>query len=99
LQSGLNQADVPGVIQIPKQIEEVPTLEEEINDMALAAAMAEAEGYEQKDLADTKRRPEWPLWKEAMEKEIKTLEELHTWKLRQTSVRCQNCWMRMGLWS
>ncbi|HEV7735797.1 MAG TPA: reverse transcriptase domain-containing protein, partial [Chlamydiales bacterium] len=85
LESGLNQANIPKGMQVPKRTgEAMAVLEEEIHGVALAAAMAEADAYEPKDLPDAKRRPEWPLWYEAMKTEIKALEDYGTWKVVKT---------------
>ncbi len=46
----------------------------------IAAAIKESED-EPKTIAEARSRPDWPRWKEAMDREIKTLEGAGTWKM------------------
>jgi transposase InsO family protein len=46
---------------------------------AMAAAVQNAEG-DPKSLAEARSRSDWPSWKDAMDREIETLEKAGTWK-------------------
>jgi hypothetical protein len=46
---------------------------------AMAAAMQDAEG-DPKSLKEARSRSDWPSWKDAMDREIETLEKAGTWK-------------------
>ena len=48
-------------------------------DGVIAAAIRESEG-DPKTVSEAQSRPNWPSWKEAMDREIKTLEVAGTWK-------------------
>ena len=52
-------------------------LEEDFYDF-VAAAMAEARG-DPTSLTEAQSRPDWPRWKEAMDRELATLEKAGTW--------------------
>ena len=49
----------------------------------LAAETAEAEALEPRTLAEAKRRPDWPLWENAIAKELATLKTAGTWRLEE----------------
>jgi hypothetical protein len=46
---------------------------------AMGAVTGDAEGLDPQSLAEAKRRSDWPLWKEAMQKEMDTLRKAETW--------------------
>src|SRR6266576_5052297 len=56
-------------------------MEEDVNALALAAAISDVEGMEPSLLAEAKRRLDWPRWKEAIDEELKALQEYDTWEV------------------
>ena len=52
-----------------------------MRELALAAEIADAEVLEPRNLAEAKRRPDWPLWEQAISEELTTLCKAGTWKL------------------
>ena len=50
-------------------------------EVALAAETGESEALEPRNLAEAKRRPEWPLWEQAIREELNTLRTAGTWTL------------------
>jgi hypothetical protein len=46
-----------------------------------ATVIASSEALEPRSLAEAKRQPEWPLWKEAIKEELVTLKVAGTWEL------------------
>ncbi|TFY77263.1 hypothetical protein EWM64_g6750 [Hericium alpestre] len=46
---------------------------------ALESATHDAEGLDPKTLKEAKSRSDWPMWKEAMEKEMASLKKANTW--------------------
>ena len=61
---------------LPALRESWPRLE-----VALAAEIADTEALEPRNLAEAKCRPDWPLWEQAISKELTTLHKAGTWKL------------------
>ena len=57
----------------------------ELNDenavFALLAGNTEAEGLEPTTIDEAKMRPDWPRWEEAINAELKSLEDAHTWNV------------------
>src|SRR6266702_1733812 len=53
----------------------------------LAAETAEAEALEPRTLAEAKRRPDWPLWENAIAEELATLKTAGTWRLEESPPR------------
>ena len=41
----------------------------------------DAEGLEPVTIDDAKRRPDWPKWEEAINAELKSLDDAHTWNV------------------
>ena len=61
---------------------------ENLNDAAgieliFAAETSEAEALEPRTLAEVKRRPDWHLWKKAIQEELATLKIAGTWRLEE----------------
>jgi hypothetical protein len=54
------------------------------DEYALAAEISETEALEPQNLTEAKSRPDWPLWKKAIEDELSLLKEAGTWKLVNT---------------
>ena len=50
-------------------------------EVALAAEIADTEALEPRNLAEAKCHPDWPLWEQAISKELTTLRKAGTWKL------------------
>jgi len=50
-------------------------------EVALAAEIADLEALEPHNLAEAKRRPDWPLWEQAIHEELATLHAAGTWTL------------------
>ena len=48
---------------------------------ALLARNAEAEGLEPTMIEEAKMRPDWPKWEEAINAELKSLDDAHTWNM------------------
>lgn len=77
-----------GTTRMPERAEVEDALAAEDNDdegweYVLAAEMSEAEALEPRNLAEAKRRPDWPLWEKAIEEELETLRAAGTWKLEE----------------
>ena len=57
----------------------------ELNDanvvFVLLAGNTEAEGLEPMTVDEAKTRPDWPKWEEAINAELKSLEDAHTWNV------------------
>src|SRR6266404_5346884 len=51
--------------------------------MALVAETADSEALEPRTLGEAKRRPDWPLWEQAIQSELDTLHTNATWTLEQ----------------
>jgi len=49
----------------------------------LAAETTEVEALEPRTLAEAKRRPDWPLWENAIAEELATLKTAGTWRLEE----------------
>ena len=77
---------VPQGLQMLRQLEVEPEMEEEMNGAALAVVMSEAEGLDPHSLAEGRRRPDWPRWQEAMEEEHDALVAHGTWELEDKPV-------------
>jgi len=56
-------------------------LAESEEEYALVAEISEMEALEPCSLAKAKSRPDWPLWKKAIEEELALLKAAGTWKL------------------
>ncbi|KAG5715707.1 hypothetical protein E4T56_gene198 [Termitomyces sp. T112] len=52
-----------------------------LEEYALAAEIADAEGLEPRSVAEAKRRPDWKLWEKAIEDEPESLRKAGTWEL------------------
>jgi transposase InsO family protein len=50
-------------------------------EVALVAETSNAEALEPRNLAEAKRRPDWPLWEHAIREELDTLRTAGTWTL------------------
>ena len=50
-------------------------------EFAMGAAALEAEGMDPGSLAEAKGRSDWPMWKEAMQKELESLCKADTWTI------------------
>ena len=48
-------------------------------EFVMGAATMEAEGLDPRTLEEAKARSDWPMWKEAMEKELEALRKASTW--------------------
>ena len=48
-------------------------------EFVMGAAMMEAEGLDPRTLEEAKAQSDWPMWKEAMEKELEVLCKANTW--------------------
>jgi Reverse transcriptase (RNA-dependent DNA polymerase) len=63
-----------------------PAAAEEVNmfwstdEVAMAAAMTEAEGLELCDIHEARKRPDWPKWEEVMIDELGWLKHAETWE-------------------
>jgi hypothetical protein len=55
--------------------------DEEVTSYAMFAGMSEVEGLEPQTIEDARSRPDWPKWKEAINAELKSLDEAHTWDI------------------
>ncbi len=56
-------------------------------EVALAAETADSEALEPRNLAEAKRRPNWPLWEQAIHEELATLHTASTWRLEHAPPR------------
>jgi hypothetical protein len=67
----------------------VPALLEDFNRLehVLTAKVADAEAMELHMLAESKHRPDWPLWEKAIEEELATLKAASTWRLEEALPR------------
>jgi len=54
-----------------------------VEEYAMAAEIGEAEALEPRTLAEVKCRPDWPLWKKAINEELETLRQAGTWELTE----------------
>jgi hypothetical protein len=54
-------------LQVPPNV--VPEVQEDVAGLALAAATSKVEGLEPQSLAEAKRHPDWPRWKEAADED------------------------------
>ena len=61
----------------------LPTLRENWPgfEVALVTKTADSEALEPRNLAEAKRRPDWPLWEQAIREELDTLHTAGTWTL------------------
>jgi transposase InsO family protein len=50
-------------------------------EVALVVEAADSEALEPRNLAEAKRRPDWPLWEQAIREELDTLRTAGTWRL------------------
>ena len=48
-------------------------------EFAMGAAALEAEGMDPRSLAEAKGRLDWPMWEEAIQKELESLHNANTW--------------------
>ncbi len=48
------------------------------------AEISETEALEPHDLAEAKKRPDWPLWEKAIQEKLETLKTAGTWELVNT---------------
>ena len=48
-------------------------------EFAMGAATAEAEGLEPRTIEEAKKRADWPMWEEAIQKELDALQKADTW--------------------
>jgi hypothetical protein len=53
-------------------------------EVALAAETMDSEALEPRNLVEAKRRPDWPLWEQAIREELDTLHAAGTWTLEHT---------------
>jgi len=53
--------------------------DEELTSYAMFAGMSEVEGLEPQTIKDVRTRPDWPKWQEAINAELMSLDEAHTW--------------------
>ncbi len=53
----------------------------------LTTKTTEAEALEPRTLAEAKRRPDWPLWENAIAEELATLKTAGTWRLEESPPR------------
>jgi hypothetical protein len=67
----------------------VPALLEDFNRLehALIAKVTDAEAMELHMLAESKHRPDWPLWEKAIKEELATLKAASTWRLEEAPPR------------
>jgi len=56
-------------------------LDNESTVFALLAGNAEAEGLEPSTINEAKTRPDWPKWEDAINAELKSLDDAHTWNM------------------
>ena len=56
-------------------------VEECSDEYAFAAETSSAEALEPRTLAEAQKRPDWPLWKKAIEEELASLKAAGTWEL------------------
>lgn len=56
-------------------------LDEESTAYVMLMGMSEAEGLEPSTIQDAKMRSDWMKWKEAVNVEMKSLDEAHTWDI------------------
>ena len=56
-------------------------LDDENAVFALLTGNAEAEGLEPMTIEEAKMRPDWPRWEEAINTELKSLDNAHTWNV------------------
>jgi hypothetical protein len=75
------ERNVPRGLQMPKNAEIRPELDEEVGGTAMAAEMGMVSSLEPRSLAEAMKGPDWHHWKEAMEEELASLEAHGTWKL------------------
>ncbi len=78
--TGDRASAIPRGIQAPNN-DVIPEMVEDVNALALAAATSDVEGMEPSSLAEAKRRPDWPRWKEAIDEELRALQEYETWEV------------------
>ena len=55
--------------------------EEDAAEVVMVVDVTDAEALEPKSLAEAKRRPDWVEWERGIHEELKTLEEVGTWRL------------------
>ncbi len=67
----------------------LPTLREDWVgvEVALVAETADSEALEPHNLAEAKRRPDWPLWEQVIREELATLHAAGTWTLEHAPPR------------
>jgi hypothetical protein len=66
--------------KLPKGLQ-VPTMDEEINGIAMSVKMDEVSGLLPSSLNEAMQSPDWLRWKEAMDEEREALEAHGTWKV------------------
>ena len=65
--------------EIKEELEEEKLEGLQINEQCLVATVVQETQDDPKTLQEASSREDWPLWKEAMDKELATLEEAGTW--------------------
>ncbi|KAJ3503727.1 hypothetical protein NLJ89_g8305 [Agrocybe chaxingu] len=50
-------------------------------EFAMGAATSDAEGLDPRTLAEAQGRADWPMWEEAIQKELESLQKAGTWKV------------------
>lgn len=88
------RTSLPKGLQVPDEAPELETegegdapatdkgeMVEDIAGMALAAKMADAEGWAPRNMQEASKRVDWPQWIEAIKYEINALEKHNSWRV------------------
>ena len=59
----------------------IASVEECVDEYALAAETSNAEALEPRSLAEAQKQPDWPLWEKAIQEELATLRAAGTWEV------------------
>jgi len=76
LPSGISELGALGEDETDDEDLEIEELE-----FAMAAAISSAEALDPKSLEEAKEQSDWPMWEEAIRKELKSLKDAKTWTL------------------
>jgi hypothetical protein len=72
-----------GMGAFEKELERDSGFDEELTIYVMLAGMSEAEGLEPSTIQDAKTRSDWAQWQDAVNTELKSLDEARTWDIVQ----------------
>ena len=81
LEGHAESSNITRGVQLPTREQEVEGEADCADEYALAAEISETEALELRNLAEAKKRQDWPLWEKAIHEELETLKTAGTWDL------------------